>query len=287
MESGAHKVKESDSSMELSPESVRFLPLVKSIVSQIRRELVPDINPEALMQLGLNGLSDGFAQYKSRQGLTLRAYLIYRIRSAVYAGLRGYQWKQEDTRRFYVFLKKTNELLLNFHLSAEGAIKRSIEAEEEDLLHLLSILAVVALLSGSKTCELEMNDCIRQLDSKDQNFIRYYYDQDYDLVVVSEKIGISHSTASRFHLQVLEKLARSTLKHGLKEVARSVKAEGLKGEALTAKVVDTVLTQMFGKDFLSSPDAAALRETITRFLAQDEHLSTRINNLITRLGNKS
>ena len=79
----------------------------------------------------------------------------------------------------------------------------------------------------------------------------------------------------------------SPMEQGLSEVARSAKAEGLKGEALTAKVVDTVLTQMFGKDFLSRPDANALRETIIPFLSQDEHLSGKINSLISRLGNKS
>lgn len=79
----------------------------------------------------------------------------------------------------------------------------------------------------------------------------------------------------------------SDLERGLGEVARAAKSEGLKGEALTARVVDSVLTQMFGKDFLSHPDAAQLRETITPFVAQDEHLSNKINNLISRLGNKS
>jgi hypothetical protein len=79
----------------------------------------------------------------------------------------------------------------------------------------------------------------------------------------------------------------SHLEKGLSDVARAAKAEGLKGEALTAKVVDSVLTQMFGEDFLSTPDAAAMRETITPFVAQDEHLSNKINNLISRLGNKS
>jgi hypothetical protein len=79
----------------------------------------------------------------------------------------------------------------------------------------------------------------------------------------------------------------STLDKQLSEVAKTAKAEGLKGEALAAKVVDTVLTDMFGKDFLTRPDAAALRETITPFVAQDEHLSSKLQNLITRLGNKT
>ena len=79
----------------------------------------------------------------------------------------------------------------------------------------------------------------------------------------------------------------SNLEKGLGEVARSVKAEGLKGEALAVKVVDTVLGEMFGKDFLSRPDAAALRETIAPFVAQDEHLSSKLNSLLSRLGNKA
>ena len=79
----------------------------------------------------------------------------------------------------------------------------------------------------------------------------------------------------------------SNLEKGLSEVARSVKSEGLKGEALASKVVDTVLGEMFGKDFLSRPDAAVLRETIAPFVAQDEHLSSKLNSLLSRLGNKS
>jgi len=78
----------------------------------------------------------------------------------------------------------------------------------------------------------------------------------------------------------------SGMEKGLSEVARTVKAEGLKGEALAAKVVDTVLGEMFGKDFLSRPDAAALRDTIAPFVAQDEHLSSKLNNLLSRLANK-
>lgn len=84
-----------------------------------------------------------------------------------------------------------------------------------------------------------------------------------------------------------ETRAVSNLEKGLTEVARSAKAEGLKGEALASKVVDTVLSEMFGKDFPSRPDAAVLRETIAPFVAQDEHLSSKLNTLLSRLGNKS
>jgi|GEM_PF-3286409 len=79
----------------------------------------------------------------------------------------------------------------------------------------------------------------------------------------------------------------SAMEKGLSEVARSVKSQGLKGEALATKVVDTVLGEMFGKDYLSHPDAAVLRDTIAPYVAQDEHLSSKLNSLLSRLGNKS
>ena len=94
-----------------------------------------------------------------------------------------------------------------------------------------------------------------------------------------EQVGLSRGKTETQPLSGMEK--------GLTEVARSVKSEGLKGEALASKVVDTVLGEMFGKDFLSHPDAKALRETIAPFVAQDEHLSSKLNSLLSRLGNKS
>ena len=193
--------------MTTTSDESRFLPLVKSIVSQTQRELVSNLTVEQLMPHGMSGLSEGLVQYRSRQGLTQRAYLSYRIRARIYSELSKYEWPSEEARAHYLFLKKTNELLLNFHLSAEGATKRSIQAEETEVLDLLRLMTIVALLSGNQLCPIELEDSIQKLESTERDFIELYYGQDLDLIQVSERLKVSLSAAFRSHWRTLDKLA--------------------------------------------------------------------------------
>ena len=190
--------------MSLSPEAARYASLVKSIASKTHRSLVPERNEQELVESGLRGLSEGLGQFRSRQGLTQREFLSYKIRGAIYAGLSTHRWLTEERREKYVFLKKTNELLLNFHLSAEGTIKRSIKAEEAEVVRLLRILAISGLLCRTKKA---IESTTRELDSTARQFLQLYYDQDFDLKSTSEKMRISEASAFRLHLRILEQLA--------------------------------------------------------------------------------
>ena len=191
--------------MNLSPEASRFVPLVTSLASKMRRTLVPEMDEQELVNLGLRGLAQGFAQYKPRQGLTQRDYLTYRIREALYTGVKTHHWPTNERKEKYHFLKKTNELLLNFHLSAEGTVKRSMKAETAEVLYLLKLLATVAWLC--KTENRVENSVTGDLESHEHEFLDFYYDQDLDLATVSEKMSISEAAASRFHLKLLDKMA--------------------------------------------------------------------------------
>ena len=74
---------------------------------------------------------------------------------------------------------------------------------------------------------------------------------------------------------------------GLSEIAHAIKAEGLQGEAVVGKVVDSVLENLFGKEFLSGRDAATMRETLTPFISQDELLMNKLNSVLSRLEKKN
>jgi DNA-directed RNA polymerase specialized sigma subunit len=190
--------------MKLSAEAARFVPIVKTIASIAHRNLVPETDEQQLVDFGLSGLIEGLAQYKSRQGLTQREFLTYKIRGAIYAGLAAHQWPAESRKEKYLFLKKTNELLLNFHLSAEGAIKRSVKAEEEEVLRLLRLLAIIGLLCRTKS---HHSPEVQDLDPEGRQFLRLYYDEDFDLKAISEKMRISEGSAFRLLLRILEQLA--------------------------------------------------------------------------------
>jgi hypothetical protein len=69
----------------------------------------------------------------------------------------------------------------------------------------------------------------------------------------------------------------------LKEVAKTSGKEGVSGEAGVNRMVDTVLEQMLGKDFLGKPEAASLKAAMVPMLSQDEHFMNRLNKVLTRL----
>lgn len=193
----------------LSPDAARFLPMARTIAGQIQHDLLPEIDINTLMGLAEKGLSDGCSQFRPRQGMTLRTYLIYRIQLAIYSGLTDYAWTNEESRRQCVFQKKSSELLLHFHLSAEGAPKRSTKAEQEEIFYLLRLLTVVALLTQFTHLETtpQQKEALSTLDARQQQFVQLYYEQDRSIEATAERMGLSSSAANRMHLNVLEKIA--------------------------------------------------------------------------------
>lgn len=81
--------------------------------------------------------------------------------------------------------------------------------------------------------------------------------------------------------------ATDTFKNGLKEVAELARKQGIPKEATVGKVVDRVLEQVLGKEFLSKPEAASVREALTPLICSDEYLMSKLNSILSRLGNKS
>lgn len=71
---------------------------------------------------------------------------------------------------------------------------------------------------------------------------------------------------------------------GLREIAKTSGPQGMPGEAVD-KIVDTVLQEVLGKDFMSRPDAARLKEAIAPLISQDEQIMGKLQSILNRLGN--
>jgi hypothetical protein len=195
-------------------EASRFLPLVKTIATQVHEEIAPHVEEQQIHTWAEAGMRDAFAAYRSRQGTTLRTYLTYRIRAAIYHALTPGSWPTSDAEKRFLFAKKSNELLLHFTISAEAAMKRSIRVEEEEMMHLLSLLVVVGFLIWKNVPRGEIqhhwDQAIASLNPAQRLFLQAYYDADGTLESASRLTG---GQAFRFHLKILEKLAE-----GLKQV---------------------------------------------------------------------
>lgn len=72
----------------------------------------------------------------------------------------------------------------------------------------------------------------------------------------------------------------------LRDIARTVKDQGLHGEATAAKVVDRVLEDVMGKEFMSGPRGVEIRQAIGPLVSQDDHLMAKLNSILSRLENK-
>jgi hypothetical protein len=105
-----------------------------------------------------------------------------------------------------------------------------------------------------------------------------------------QNVSKAQSEKSLTETQIPEKLSPAradALEKGLREVAELARKEGLDKEATIGKVVDTVLEQVMGKEFICGPEAASLRKAIAPLVSSDEYLMGKITNLLSRLGNKS
>ncbi len=71
---------------------------------------------------------------------------------------------------------------------------------------------------------------------------------------------------------------------GLREIAKASGPKGPDGEASVDHIVDTVLQEVLGKDFMSRPEGARLKEVIIPMISQDEQMMSKLNSILNRLG---
>lgn len=212
--------------VEVSPEAARYLPLVKSIALQVKRKLPAHIELDDLVGYGSIGLMEAMGNFRTGQGTTFKTFAYYRIRGAIYDGLRKIGWLSRSAYAEHKFNQKANELVLSHANSAEGIVKRSVEAEVVELKSLLQTLVPVCLLSmdvvdrvvqdeksespesallEKQTTEL-LHRALKGLDERERLLVQYYYFEDMTLDAAAEKLKISKSWASRLHFKVLSKI---------------------------------------------------------------------------------
>ena len=173
----------------------------------MHHEIAPQIEMAQIHQWALSALEDAMVHYRSRQGTTLRTYLSYKILAGIYNALSGTHWQTVDQANHYKFAKKSNELMMHYATSAEGAVQRSVRLEEEEMTHLLRLLVVTGLLiykdvprgGIQKTWDL----ALASLTDPQKKFLIEYYENDSSLELASR---MTTAEAFRYQWKILETL---------------------------------------------------------------------------------
>lgn len=192
---------------------------VRSIARQVKKSVSPRIELDDLIAYGMTGLLEAAERFDPKQGANFTTFSYYRVKGAIYDGLRGMGWVNRNEYQKIRLGEQANAYLENASTVKSG--------ELEDLASQVSSLVTIFVTSleglerqdfedtkiqaqDERLLELELKQTLQKalvrLPKADLELIKLYYFQNLSLEEVGQKIGLSKSWTCRKHAQVIEKL---------------------------------------------------------------------------------
>lgn len=208
--------------------------LVRSIAIQLKARLCLYIDLDELISCGRLGLLEASERFDYRLGVSFKTFAYYRIRGAMYDGLRKMELitRRKDPR--IKFEEAATQVLSSE--AARGSSeprKNSLKDDIEEVHSLISSLVPIYLLASDSLDNLQEPDASRcsaeeaalrneekealhsamnQLSKNERSLIDLYYYKDMTLEEAAARIGLSKSWASRLHARALDRIKESMQK---------------------------------------------------------------------------
>jgi len=211
------------------------VPFVRSIASKIKDQLPREIEFDDLYNYGMQGLLEAAERYDRRHGVTFQTFAYYRVRGAMFDGLRNMGWlpRHEYARlrfeeRAAAYLTNLSEREAGAGVSAEAAAVVNIEDEVRQVAEALGGVAAifVTTMEGQKEKgdvatgmtptpqvdverqerDVAVEAALRELPDKERRLLQLYYFEDRPLEEVGKIMGLSKSWSSRLHARAIDLL---------------------------------------------------------------------------------
>jgi RNA polymerase sigma factor for flagellar operon FliA len=205
----------------------QYADYVVRIAKQIKRSLSPNVETDDLIGYGMTGLIEAAERFNPSMGANFSTFSFYRIRGAIYDGLRVMGSLSRTEYKRQRFDEKASA-----YMSSERQ-KNALKAlnPEEELqgmakkVQRLVTIYVTALnekdIQGIADDDLEQADdrmarlelyekmraALGKLSKSDQEIINSYYFEDKSLEEVGKVLGLSKSWTCRKHARAMEKLS--------------------------------------------------------------------------------
>lgn len=209
----------------------QYTPFVRGIAAKIKKGLAKNIEFDDLLAYGMAGLLEAAERYDPKMGANFMTFSYYRIRGAIYDGLRGMGWVNRTEYQKIRFEERATAYLENM-ASREvvgGGDNKSVEDNIEDLAQQVSQLVTIYVTSleamedlqvedkermplDERFADVEMKKHVREalarLTDADRDIIQMYYFKELSLQEVGNRLGLSKSWTSRRHAQAIERLTK-------------------------------------------------------------------------------
>ena len=229
--SKAHPLVGTDGKLAKKELIEQYTPFVRSIAAKIKKGLAKTIEFDDLIAYGMTGLLEAAERFDPKMGANFMTFSYYRIRGAIYDGLRGMGWVSRTEYQKIRFEERATQYLENM-ASREvvgGDTNKSVEDNIEELANQVSQLFTIYVTSLEAMEDLQVEDkermpiderfadvemkahvkeAMQRLPEADREIIQLYYFKEMSLQEVGNKLGLSKSWTSRRHAQAIDRLTR-------------------------------------------------------------------------------
>jgi len=209
----------------------QYMPYAASIANRVCQSLSSAVDYEEVLCNARLGLLEAAKRFDEAHDVDFKTFAYYRIKGAIYDGLRRSGWLPRTLYAKIKFEEAANEYLQNKSLHGGGSVatKSSIfepddEAAIAETVNSLASIYIISL-DASEDIDVEdtnatnieqrtefmqirkhMRDAIGTLPEKEKMLIMMYYFQNRTLEEVGQKLGLSKSWTSRLHARALSLL---------------------------------------------------------------------------------
>jgi RNA polymerase sigma factor for flagellar operon FliA len=211
----------------------QHLSLVQAIARKVKKSLTASIDYEDLVGYGSKGLVEAAERFDPRHGVAFTTFAYYRIRGAMYDGLRTMGWYSRADYARYRAEERANEYLQTHSdrdgaARADGAPQPGAKDAEATLAAVAEVLAGVATvhitsLEAAATVadeslpapdsqidngrlSIRVRAAVTKLPDKERRLMELYYFAGKNLEEAGAEMGLSKSWACRLHARAVDLL---------------------------------------------------------------------------------
>ncbi len=210
---------------------------VQKLASNISKTIAPWVDKEDLVAYGHLGLVQAAERFDPAKGISFKTFAYYRIRGAIFDGLREFGWLNRNQYAKQKFEESANEFMNEFVSSGKSPSDMGAEEEANELEQVISALIPIYIISLDAAVELEPKDqndvdperaygkiqkrelirkMLDRLKDQDRRFIYMYYYENKTLIEIGRIMNLSKSWLSRLHTKILMELKEILAGFGVK-----------------------------------------------------------------------
>jgi RNA polymerase sigma factor for flagellar operon FliA len=208
------------------------VPFVRSIAGKIKEQLPREIEFDDLYNYGMQGLLEAAERYDRKHGVGFQTFAYYRVRGAMFDGLRAMGWLPRHEYQRLRFEERAAAYLSNLADRETGAGEEpAVVNIEDEMRHIAEALGGVAAIfitsldpgqeSGDTAAgtaaapqlamehrerDVAVEEALASLPEKERRLLQLYYFEDRPLEEVGKMMGLSKSWSSRLHARAIDLL---------------------------------------------------------------------------------